>query len=175
MMVDPVRSNALSLIRGSLDAGSVVRLRIDGESMRPTLRLGDFVTVRRQPAEHFRIGDIIVLQRKEDLVTHRLVAIQSGGWYTKGDASSSLDPLFTTDLILGRVEKIERGNRSWRTDSRGWTFCNRLFGWLAWEEARTYQWYGRLSLNRNHTIKWWARIFILPFRLPVWLLAALRR
>jgi signal peptidase I len=174
-MIDPVHSNALSLLRASLEAGTVARLRIDGVSMRPILRQGDIVVVRSCPIEELRLGDVLVIQRENDLVTHRLVAVKPDGWYTKGDASSALDSPAAEEAILGRVEAVERGSLSWSTQSNRWIGASRFIGWLAWQEIRVYRFYRRFTIEDGEGLKWWAYLWLFPFRLPIWLLAALRR
>jgi len=174
-MIDPVQSNALSLLRTSLGTGGIARLRIDGESMRPTLRMGDIVILQSFPVNRLRIGDLLVMQRGNDLVTHRLVAVRADGWYTKGDASTTLDTPASDSMILGRVEAIERGGSSWSTQTKSWMILNRFIGWLAWQEVMGYRNYRQLIGEPGVEIKWWARLLVIPFRLPLWLLAAFRR
>jgi len=174
-MKDPIHFNAVILLRSSLDAGNTARLRVDGESMRPTLQKGDVVIVYSCPMEQLSIGDVLVMQRDNELVTHRLVSIQPDGWYTKGDAYSTLDPLFSRESILGRVEAVERGESSWSIRTPGWISSSRIVGWMAWQEAQAYRFYRRLTVGGGEGKKWWAQLLLIPFRLPLWLLAAYRR
>jgi signal peptidase I len=175
MTVNPSQSDARSLVQSSLEKGAIVRLRINGESMRPWLRKGDMVLLRRESVSKLVPGDILTFLQNGDLVTHRLLAVRGDRWYLKGDATYTLDEPITEEAILGRVEAIE-ADGSMIDIRRGlWISASRIIGWLAWNEARAYQIYQKVSKDQDNRLKWMARLFMIPFRLPIWLLSALRR
>lgn len=60
-------------------------------SMAPTLRAGDAVLIR-SGATSIHEGDIVTFQREGQLVTHRVVEVESAHLVTRGDANNAADP-----------------------------------------------------------------------------------
>jgi len=60
-------------------------------SMAPTLRPGDAVLIR-SGATSIHEGDIVTFQREGQLVTHRVVEVESAQLVTRGDANNATDP-----------------------------------------------------------------------------------
>jgi len=85
------------LARAGLREGERVRLNVAGNSMAPLCNLGDAVWAEPAVPASLRRGDVIVVRRAGGLVTHRLVALGDGEWYTKGDNARHLDPPVTAD------------------------------------------------------------------------------
>lgn len=133
------RQIALDLARAGLREGERVRLNVVSNSMAPFLRPGDAVWAEPAVPASLRRGDVVVVRREGDLVTHRLVAVGDGQWYTKGDNVRYLDPPVTVDAILGRVVAIERGGD--RIELRGyrWLIVSRVLGLASWWEARLFR------------------------------------
>lgn len=74
-------------------------------SMQPTFKVGDVVVVKS--GADYEIGDVITfrLNDSEELVTHRIVGSNSGGFITRGDANNVVDDtLQTSDNIVGKVQ-----------------------------------------------------------------------
>jgi len=70
--------------------------------MSPSINKGDLVIALKQ--SEYKIDDIISFKSKNEIVTHRLVAKDSGQFATKGDANESLDfGLFLKKDILGKI------------------------------------------------------------------------
>jgi signal peptidase I len=87
-------------------------LPVEGRSMLPLLREGDRVLIAH--SRSIRVGDIVVLQSMDELVTHRVLEIRNTNsgervLLTKGDHVSSMDPPVPETKILGRVVAIRRG------------------------------------------------------------------
>lgn len=65
------------------------------ESMNPTLKIGDLVIFKKVSPEEVKIGDILVFkdpdQRKNVLITHRVVNQSKQGFQSKGDACEEPD------------------------------------------------------------------------------------
>ena len=89
--------------------------------------------------DELRLGDILVIQRERDHLTHRLVAIREAGIQTKGDRHPDLDPPVSPDSILGLVVAIERDGRRIELKKGIRKVANALFGKLGWWEARLFQ------------------------------------
>ncbi len=59
-------------------------------SMAPTLRVGDAALIR-SGVTSIHEGDIITFRREGELVTHRVVEVESGELVTRGDANNAPD------------------------------------------------------------------------------------
>lgn len=132
----------LDLVGQQLSCGGEARLRTHGNSMLPMLHPGDVLVVQAASPDDLRCGDLVVVRRSDDLVTHRLVAVTPQGWVLKGDAWGAPDPPVAGGNILGRVVGVER--ESARLDLRldPWVRRGRWLGRLgAWE----FKWYGFLG------------------------------
>lgn len=80
--------------------GSTTYSVTDGISMQPLLHKGDLAVERSSSS--YRVGDI-VLYRSPSLhttVLHRIIVIQNGRYYFKGDNNSFVDPGYVTDRAL---------------------------------------------------------------------------
>ena len=85
-----------------------VRGKIRGESMLPALWPGDVVEIESCSLDNVRPGDIVLAQRDERLVLHRLVACRRPtGFLLRGDCVPSPDPLLPPEALLGRL--VSRG------------------------------------------------------------------
>ena len=89
-----------------------VRLTVTGDSMRPLLRVGDGVVVQPIDPHALQPGEVIVVQRGGDWITHRLVAVDKHGWHTHGDNTRYGDEAASTSQIMGRVIAIERNGET---------------------------------------------------------------
>lgn len=97
-----------------LKEGEKIRLRVNGDSMYPTIRRGDVLIVQRTAPGDIHLGDVVTVQRENDWVTHRLIAITPAGdgksttWTTKGDNMLFADPPVEPQAVIGRVVGVER-------------------------------------------------------------------
>lgn len=87
-------------------------MRVSGTSMHPGIRKNDIVIIKRAPMEEIIRGDIICFLRNSEFVVHRIVSIENGLFFTKGDRFIQNDVPFTKDRVVGVVVAIERGNRT---------------------------------------------------------------
>jgi len=124
----------LPLLQTSLDQNIPLRLRVTSSSMKPTLEIGDWITVEPWAAGDLKRGDILVIRRATDLLTHRLVATTPAGYYTKGDNQISTDPPHQSESILGRVKTRERDHRV--TDINAHPQINQIIGIIGWLESK---------------------------------------
>jgi hypothetical protein len=114
-------------------AGRRGTVRVQGESMRPTLRPGQMLEVEFSPGPTAR-GDMLIFRQGETLLVHRLLgpARPHEGrprLRTRGDGVLSLDPPLDLDRIVGRVVACEH-REGWRSTRRR---PARVYGWcLAW-------------------------------------------
>jgi len=76
-------------------------LRIDGGSMEPTLKYGDYILVKKQ--NDYRKDDIISYTINASYITHRIVEINGDKYITKGDANNSVDEATPKSSVAGKV------------------------------------------------------------------------
>lgn len=117
------------------EAGRGGRLRVQGNSMLPTLLPGQELQVTFSSSRPAR-GTMLVFRQADMLLVHRVVgrARPLGGkprLRTRGDGVLVFDPAVDYERIVGRVEAFG--------DARGWRAANtsgaRAYGWMvAWHD-----------------------------------------
>lgn len=93
-------------------ADGPLRLMVTSGSMRPVLRENDIVVAQPVDPHALQPGEVIVVQREGEWITHRLVTIDGHGWHTQGDAARHADDPAGEKEIVGRVIAIERGDQT---------------------------------------------------------------
>ena len=149
----------------------LLRLQVISDSMRPLLRPGDGVLV--QPIEPVagRMGDILVVQRGAELITHRLIDVTGEGWVLRGDNAILADAPVASSDCIGRVIAIERGARRLDLTQPPWPSLNDRLGRVGrahWRMTR------RLRLSRSSP-RWLIKLAWLvavPFRVVTRLVLA---
>jgi signal peptidase I len=120
------------LIANLLTDGNKIKFRAPGDSMYPTIRDGDEITVKPIEAASITIGDIILYRHKSGVVAHRVIRMakrdvpdfQSSApkslpsvlsprsyFILRGDAAVVFDDPVRADQILGKVTIVEREGR----------------------------------------------------------------
>jgi signal peptidase I len=98
-----------------------VRLRVFGTSMVPCILPGDVVAIRRACVREISRGDVVLYSRKGRLFVHRVVNqivsrsatdLEEPCLITRGDRLAQDDPPVQEQELLGRVMRVERGNRN---------------------------------------------------------------
>jgi len=133
--IEDYRQIAIKITKAEGQVGDQIRLRVISNSMAPLLKVGDKVIVAPNSPAELRRGDVIVVWRNDEFITHRLVTMQDGLWYTKGDRSRHLDHPVTTDAVLGKVIAVQRGDILLNYQEPWWIVTNRIDGLLNWWEA----------------------------------------
>ncbi len=92
----------LHILPALVRAKGKIELSLSGTSMLPVLSCGQTITVCAK--EQYEIGDILVfLYKNGEVLTHRLLKIQNGRYFCKGDNSFRLEDIEKKDII-GAVE-----------------------------------------------------------------------
>jgi signal peptidase I len=102
--------------------------------MFPCMQPGDLLEIRR-PASPIQPGDVVVFQRQDRLVVHRVVGRTGDLLVTRGDRLRYPDAPVPLNGILGCVAAIERGGR--RIAPRLTFFCRIASAVLRWTEFGT--------------------------------------
>lgn len=97
-----------------LQSRGVLRLGVTGSSMLPTLWPGDIVTIVAM-ADEPHVGEIILFQRPDQFVIHRVIGVASSAGQTRiitrGDCMNDNDIAIAVSEVLGRVAAVRRGSR----------------------------------------------------------------
>lgn len=82
-------------------------MRVCGNSMRPLLRDGELICIRRP--DRYKPGDVVVYQHpKMGLVVHRFFGLLPRNlMLTKGDSCGFFDPPIDRSLLLGVVGDLQ--------------------------------------------------------------------
>jgi signal peptidase I len=105
-------------------------LPVTGISMLPLLHEGDKILISHAFSS-VRKGDILIFQKPDGLVAHRVVRIikkpnQPNNYLTKGDNCTYFDtPLFEPE-VLGKVNSIRKNGREYLLTTPGWQFLNSI-------------------------------------------------
>lgn len=70
-------------------------------SMSPTLEVGDLVVV--QEKDDYEVGDVVVYQSGSKLIVHRIIARAGDQVVTQGQANNVADPPIDSSAIKGKV------------------------------------------------------------------------
>jgi signal peptidase I len=96
-------------------AVSAVRFRAEGESMYPTIRDGDTITVAAVAADAVVRGDILLCRHDARWLAHRVVDVATRGgervFEMRGDAKGSSDAPVAASAVFGRVVFLHRNGR----------------------------------------------------------------
>jgi hypothetical protein len=122
-------------------AGEAHWIPVRGTSMLPLLCEGDQLLVAHGKWQ-IRRGDIVVFQRQDGLIAHRVLRVQSNeGEHTlrtKGDNVLGLDPVLTEDEVLGRVLQVLRADKILKLDTRLWGWVGRWVALIMLAQAGIY-------------------------------------
>lgn len=108
--------------------------------MRPIIRSGDMVLIRRVSAPNLHRGDIVwFINTDGRVMAHRILSkhTRTGRVYfhTKGDAQVEYDPWTPAEKILGKIYQVEksRTNRPPKIlnlETPGWRVAGRLIAYF---------------------------------------------
>lgn len=110
--------------------GRKIRLEVISHSMYPMLKPGDVVVVEKAQHKSLRIGDLVVIRKRGEFITHRLVGRGPDTCITKGDGLRHLDLPISNDAILGKVVTIERKEAQINLQNNYWRLANLGLGYI---------------------------------------------
>jgi hypothetical protein len=109
--------------------------------MIPTFKSGDLLYVRSLAMCKVRLGDIVVFQTPAGMVVHRIIKRKSGLLVTRGDANRLYDAPISANVLIGRVEAMERSNVR-RSIYNGWP------GWMLGQFRHLWQQHTWLTIRQ---------------------------
>ena len=135
--VEIARPEVSGLFESVLAGGYSVRVQVTGRSMRPFLQGGEILIIEPVGSRRVRVGEIILFRDVQDrLVIHRVVRIEEASVQTQGDALNEPDLPVEMARIMGKVERVEKGQssqldlESWAQRTRGWMLAtSSLWQW----------------------------------------------
>ena len=99
-----------------LRLGYAVRFRAGGQSMHPTIKDGEIITVEPVTLSDVKRGDILLYQFKKGVIAHRVMCVEREAaqlrFILRGDSSRTCDAPVEANKILGRVISVERAGRA---------------------------------------------------------------
>jgi signal peptidase I len=119
------------LIGSDLTTGDQIRFLVTSNSMQPIIKIGDTVLAEVILVDEVKLGDIIVIKRIDDFLTHRAISPTKHGWITKGDSNILPDPPIKPANIIGRVRMVQRTNQMINFETRKWIYINPLLAKLS--------------------------------------------
>ena len=80
--------------------------RLEGNSMFPIIKNSDKITIAYVPYLNLKSGDIILFEKENKLILHRIIKKNKSSVITKGDNMVFLDKEINKKDILGKVIKL---------------------------------------------------------------------
>jgi signal peptidase I len=126
-----------------------LRLKVISDSMRPLLRVGDVVVVQPVDPHALQPGEVMVVVRGGEWITHRLVAVDERGWHTHGDNTRYADEAASASEIVGRVIAIERAGQTVDLQQPHWRAIDRRINRVQRAQLRVLALARRISGTRS--------------------------
>ena len=135
--VELARPEVSGLFESVLAGNYSVRVQVTGRSMRPFLQGGEILIIEPVGERRLRVGDIVLFKDGQDrLVIHRVIRVRETSVQTQGDALNEPDSPVELARILGKVERVEKGQAvqldlgSRTRRIQGWMLANSSsWGW----------------------------------------------
>lgn len=123
------------------------KLTIEGTSMLPVLHPGNCISICAK--EDYIVGDILVFFYKNDtLLVHRLLKIENGRYFCKGDNSFRLEDV-EKNAILGAVIQISDENNTPGFIAASYEI-NRVFRRCGYDVEKTKLTHKYATYSKNH-------------------------
>ena len=99
----------------ALRNGTLVRFRAEGDSMYPTIRNGEAITIAAISADEVVRGDVLLCRHDRRVLAHRVVGVTACGagrvFRLRGDAKAACDAPVSADDLVGKVICVCRNGR----------------------------------------------------------------
>lgn len=101
----------ISLAQETLQRFGWVRFRATGSSMLPAIVPGDLLSFRAATPQELVPGQVVLVQDRDRLVVHRLLAHENATLIMRGDSLRAADAPVCTTRLLGVLEAQQRDSR----------------------------------------------------------------
>ncbi len=98
--------NTALYLTGNININSIIPMTVATGSMSPEINKGDAVIVYKNDFEDIAVDDVITYTKISEIVTHRVVEVNSEGVITKGDSNNYNDYLVTSNMYIGKIVKV---------------------------------------------------------------------
>lgn len=101
------------LLLAMMERGAALRSTARGFSMHPFIRDKDVLTIAPLKNQPLSVGDVVAFTQPatDRLAIHRIIGRKNDGWIIKGDNCLEPDGIVPDEKIIGRVSRIERGEK----------------------------------------------------------------
>ncbi len=106
--------NKSVIIRLLLKKHGSASIDVVSASMMPLVYPNDHVVIN--PHDHYRPGDVLLYERDNELILHRLIIQKRLTFYLKGDRSPRLDKAVMKTEIIGRAVRVYSKTGKLRSD-----------------------------------------------------------
>jgi signal peptidase I len=127
------------ILEADLSLGDVIQLKVVSNSMKPLMAVGDQIIAEITHPDRIKRGDVVVIRRNTDYLTHRAIHKNRGNWITKGDNNILPDILIPTDKLIGRVITIASEAQTIDLHTRKWAYLNPILARLCALEAKAFR------------------------------------
>jgi hypothetical protein len=121
---------ALDMLKEVIERDEEIPLKTFGLSMRPSIRGGEWIVVRRAGAEEIGVGDVVIYQSGPTFVAHRVIRQRHQGgrvYFTvKGDAHLAAEGEVAADEVVARVVALKKADKTIDLSPPRWRLANRL-------------------------------------------------
>lgn len=95
----------IGLIKTQLLTGNKVKVKANGTSMKPSIKNGDLLILKKSKNDQYKEGEIIVFTKEKLLFIHRLIIIdnENGLILTKGDNLEISDTRILKEECIAKV------------------------------------------------------------------------
>jgi signal peptidase I len=150
-----------NLIESELNIGDQIQFYVTSNSMKPIIQIGDLIVAEVVPTGVIKQGDIIIIRRVDDFLTHRVISITKDGWLTKGDNNVVMDPIVKKGSLIGLVKAIHKKNQRIALESSKSQKVNSLLAKLGELEVRAFNYHRFLRFPIRFCIKGVQKFFLL--------------
>ena len=151
------------MLEADLNIGNTIQFKVVSNSMGPLILRGDYVIAQKEKLSEIKRGELVLIQRRDDFLTHRLIMKSSNNWLAKGDNNLFPDSPAKSDVIIGRILMV-RGD-DYEIDLRGrkWQIINPVIATLSRLEWKAFSIQRYLRLPFRLGIKFFQK-FSMPKR-----------
>ena len=125
----------MNLAKKILESNVPLKIKIQGPSMLPLIRPGDYVIIKPIKMEEVKVGDILAYSHNEQeqgsIICHRLIKMTDSLLIVKGDTRIRGYERVLPSLVLGRVILIERNKNCVDLQSKFHKFLSSKIAWIS--------------------------------------------